>query len=309
MSRESMSRGFARQFARRFRKHSEPSCGQLPMTSGGSAPAGWMPRLTGSRSVGALMIAAWALGTGCSEEEGLTYSKDIRPLFENCTMCHQPGAPAGPPPDDAIDMLNPYGAGGLVVSKNSWKVGHPDMSDTPVNNVTPGDPDDSFLIMKISDPNLGSKPNAGSPMPLQPAKLTDTELASLETWISAGATQSAQFLAEVLPIIGNSGRFVGAPVTDGKCLYCHYENTPNPLDLSDPFGPDGLVNVAVAYRAGAVRVVPGDPEASFLMTKVKTAQLNGASADYGAPMPRQFDRLTDSQVDRVRQWIEEGAKP
>jgi len=315
MSRENMSRGFARQFARRFRKHAEPSCGQLPMTCRGSHPAGWMPLLTvplvivrgliGPLVIGALSLGALALGTGCTEEEGITYSNDIRPLFVDCTTCHQPGAPYGPPPGAATDILNPFGTGGLVVSKNLWKEGHPDI-DSPVNNVTPGDPDDSFLIDKIADPPLAASVGAGSPMPFQPERLTPAELTSLETWIQAGATQSAQFLAEVLPIIGNKDRFAGAPNTDGKCQFCHYANTPNPPDLTDPFGPNGLVNVAAKYRSGAVRVVPGNPEASFLITKVKATE---STADNGAPMPRRFDRLTDSQVDRVRQWIEEGAKP
>jgi hypothetical protein len=306
MSREILSRRFARQFARRFRKQSAPSCGQLPMSRGGSHPRGWM-----SLPAAALAIGALAIGTGCSEDEGLAYSKDMRPLFENCTTCHRPGGPWGPPPTGlAIDILNPYGSGGLVVTKNTWWVSYPPgsatPSETPENNVTPGDPDDSFLMVKISDPDLeNSTPHAGSSMPYRPPRLTDEELASVRTWIQAGATQSAQFLSEVLPIIGNAGRF-DAPRTDGKCLYCHYANTPNSPDLTDPFGTDGLVNVAAAYRAGAVRVKPSDPVASFLMTKLEATE---ASSEYGAPMPRRFDRLTDSQVDRVRQWIEEGAKP
>jgi len=245
-----------------------------------------------------------AIGTGCSEEEGLTYSNGIAPLFSNCTTCHRPGAPAGPPPTgNAIDILNPYGTGGLVVAKNTW---YPNNSDLPENNVTPGDADDSFLIIKISDPDLaGSTPEAGSSMPYRQS-LTMGEIASVRTWIAAGATQSPQFLAEVVPIIGNTGRFAGATVGLGKCQYCHYAGAPQGPDLTDPFGPNGLVNVDASYRAGAVRVVPGDPVASFLMTKLEATEVTG---DFGAPMPRQYDRLTASQVDRVRQWIDEGAKP
>ena len=312
MSRENMSRGFARQFARRFRKHAEPSCGQLPMPGGGSHPAGWMPLLTVTgmmrpRMMGPLAIGALALlGTGCSEEEGLTYANDVKPLLGDCTTCHQPGAPYGPGTPSGVDAVNAYAAvDGLVIAKNKWKEGHPEI-DSPVLNVTPGDPDDSFLIDKITEPPLAGSVGAGSPMPFQPPRLTEPELTSLENWITAGATQSPQFLAEVLPIIGNNGRFAGAPRTDGKCLFCHYENAPNPPDLTDPFGPNGLINVPVKYRSGAVRVVPGNPVASFLMTKVAAET---ASSEYGAPMPRRYNRLTDSQVDRVRQWIEEGAKP
>jgi len=305
MSRESMSRGFARQFARRFRKHAEPGCGQLPTIRGGSHSASWKASLTDAFGIGGLCIGALTLGTGCSEEEGLTYSKDIKPLFVDCTTCHRPGAPAGPPPTgNVIDILNPYGTNGLVVSQNTWYLEDP-QGGLPENNVTPGDPDASFLMMKISDPNLDSM-HAGSSMPFLQVRLTDPEKASVRAWITAGATQTPQFLAEVLPIIGNNGRFAGAPNTLGKCQYCHYAGTPDEPDLTDPFGPNGLVNVPVSYRAGAVRVVPGNPEASFLVTKVERTE---ASSEYGAPMPRQDERLTDPQIERVSQWILEGAKP
>jgi len=306
MSRESMSLGFARQFARRFRKHAEPSCGQLPMHRGDSHATGWTALLRGAVAIGSVGIGL-ALGTGCSEEEGLTYSNDMRPLFSDCTTCHRPGAPAGPPPTgNAIDILNPYGTDGLVVSENTWRAGYPD-NGTPVNNVTPGDADDSFLMMKISDPDLeSSTPHAGASMPYRLERLTDAEKTSVRTWIQAGATQTPQFLAEVVPIIGNTGRFAGAPNTLGKCLYCHYAGAPDGPDLTDPFGPDGLVNVPASYRSGAVRVLPGNPDASFLVTKLEATD---ASSEYGAPMPRQYERLTASQVDRVRQWIDEGAKP
>jgi hypothetical protein len=75
-------------------------------------------------------------------------------------------------------------------------------------------------------------------------------------------------------------------------------------DLTAPFDPSGgAVGVASVY--GGVRVVPGDPEASVLFTKVKDEPL---PQNLGWPMPRQFERLTPEETQTLRDWISEGAK-
>ncbi len=245
---------------------------------------------------------------GCSsEDDGLRYSEHVRPLFESCAICHRAGAPAGPDPGEAIDVLEPYTPEvGLVTSKNLWKMYHPEI-DSPEYIVAPGDPENSFLIDKISDPALGRLPpeDAGEPMPLAIPPLTEEEHASIERWVLAGAEDTEQFRTEVVPIFGNTGRFEGR-LDNGKCLRCHYEGTPNPPDLGDPFGPNGLVNVTALYRSDMVRVAPFDLEGSFLIAKVRAVE---PTSEIGAPMPRSFPRLTGDQVDVVRQWIADGARP
>lgn len=265
-----------------------------------------------------LPAAGLLLGAGCgaAQDEHVTYAKDVQAIFEPCTSCHRPDAPAGPSTGNGFDILNPYAAvDGLLTAQNLWKMGHMEI-DSPVYLVVPGNPDDSFLIDKISDPALELLPGdqAGAPMPLQffgpPFELTEAEKTSIERWISEGAEDTAQFRAEVVPVIGDDGRFGtldrnGRP-KQGKCQLCHFADTPNPPDLTDPFGPNGLVNVVANYRADMMRVQPFDPGSSFLVRKIRAKE---PGSEQGAPMPRSYPRLTDSQVETVRQWILEGARP
>lgn len=98
-----------------------------------------------------------------------------------------------------------------------------------------------------------------------------------------------------------------------RCIYCHYENGPNPPDLTAVFDPvKGLVNAPARGRADMKRVDPGHPENSLLIQKIhyeNFATSGVARSDYGAQMPYSFDPLTPNQVQTVRQWILEGAKP
>lgn len=58
-----------------------------------------------------------------------------------------------------------------------------------------------------------------------------------------------------------------------------------------------------AARAdGLLRVSPGNPDKSFLLTKLHPI----TQAAYGAQMPV-GGRLSDAQIAAVRQWIEQGA--
>ena len=66
------------------------------------------------------------------------------------------------------------------------------------------------------------------------------------------------------------------------------------------------MNVDATYRGDMVRVLPGDPDNSLLILKVRAQR---PDSDIGAQMPYSYNPLTDSQVDLVRQWIVEGAKP
>ena len=262
--------------------------------------------------VAALLPAAiGALGCG-GGEEGVTYQKDVKASFEPCTLCHRPDAPVGPTATGGLttDILNPYAPDGLVHAGNTWNTPEQPNPELPEVLVSPGAPNDSFLMMKIADPALGLLPpeGAGDPMPPHFEPLSDTQKTSLRTWIQNGAQPDEQFLGEVAPILGAGADNDYAPGRGfpGTCWFCHYPGSPTGLDLSHPFGPEGLVNVRGTYRTDVLRVVPGDPESSFLMTKVG---LTGTTSENGAPMPRSFPRLSGEEVERVRQWILAGAKP
>jgi hypothetical protein len=168
-------------------------------------------------------------------------------------------------------------------------------------------------------------------MPLQVPPLTEEQIELLEDWVFAGAPnggfmdrgdrrqpqlrapQMRSFADDVRPIFGveeglNQVNGVCRPGQDGvcaRCVYCHYEGTPNPPNLSNPFGEDGIVNITSVLRPDMKRIQPGEPEASLLIHKIRSA----ASSEYGARMPYSFPSLTDEQVGLVTQWIQDGARP
>lgn len=273
------------------------------------------------------IAAVAALALGCSEEEsGLTYQKDISTMFAECTLCHQQGAPFGPGKDQGPDMVDLFSEpNGLLVSPAQWKQNHPEYS-IPARDVAPGQPDDSFLINKIADqlpPN-----EAGVAMPYQIEPITPEELASMEQWVSDGAKDDEFFRTEVYnkifinPLRNPKGEYY----YPGKCNGCHYSyvdeagvrHTPTPPDIEDPFGPDGLVGVASIFRDDLQRVAPGNLEGSLLIWRVRESAglhlppgfpVNLPTSEYGAPMPKPTPLLGDAQVQLVRQWILEGARP
>jgi hypothetical protein len=268
-------------------------------------------QLPGTVLAGLALLASSVLaGCGGEQDESITYSKRIRPLFEDrCATCHRAGSPI------SVDIQNPFAqSDGLVTSVNSWSVSYP--GETLQRNVVPFDPDNSFLMRKISPNALPTNGHGGSSMPPQLPPLADDgpEIATLRQWITLGANNDSFFTSQVRPIFGdvNDTQSIfqlaanGQPDPSGKCILCHYQGAPNPLDLTDPFGVDGLVNVKASYRPDRVRVVPRDPEQSFLIDKV-TADM--PMSEIGRQMPTSFEPLTVTQIELVRQWILEGARP
>lgn len=80
------------------------------------------------------------------------------------------------------------------------------------------------------------------------------------------------------------------------------------LNLTAGASYNDLVGVAptnpVALADGLLRVVPFDPESSFLLIK-----LTGPAAGQGARMPQGSSPLSPQQIDMVRAWIADGAPP
>jgi hypothetical protein len=75
------------------------------------------------------------------------------------------------------------------------------------------------------------------------------------------------------------------------------------LDLSSPSAYDQLVNVPARTRPGSVRVIPSDPDASYLVRKIE-----GGPNITGLRMPLNGPPyLTSGQVTIIRRWIEIGA--
>lgn len=90
------------------------------------------------------------------------------------------------------------------------------------------------------------------------------------------------------------------------CTSCHNPSgalLANGLDLTGATAYGLLVNAASTGKPSAVRVVPGDPDASYLIQK-----LEGAPDIVGERMPRTGGPfLTPGQIAIIRRWIELGA--
>jgi hypothetical protein len=92
------------------------------------------------------------------------------------------------------------------------------------------------------------------------------------------------------------------------CTQCHTNaggRTPSGgMNLSHDVAYASLVDVASRGKAGAVRVIPGDPDHSYILQK-----LEGTPAIVGERMPRTGGPyLTEGQISIIRRWIETGAK-
>lgn len=91
-----------------------------------------------------------------------------------------------------------------------------------------------------------------------------------------------------------------------SCESCHTDNGRSPaggLNLKVGAAYPNLVGQASSAKAGAIRVVAGNPSGSYLVQK-----LEGALDIVGLRMPRVGAPLSDAQVAIIRQWIQEGAQ-
>jgi len=88
------------------------------------------------------------------------------------------------------------------------------------------------------------------------------------------------------------------------CTNCHNAigSRFNGLDLTAAVSYNNLVNVPSRFKAGAVRVIPGDPENSYIIHK-----LEGRSTIAGVRMPLNGPYLEAGQILVIRRWIEIGA--
>jgi hypothetical protein len=98
-----------------------------------------------------------------------------------------------------------------------------------------------------------------------------------------------------------------APDSTGRaaCTTCHNATRlAANLNLADGSAYSQLVNVASTGKPGAVRVIPGDPDNSYLIHKIE-----GAPGIVGQRMPRTNGPfLTDGQILIIRTWIRQGAQ-
>ena len=121
------------------------------------------------------------------------------------------------------------------------------------------------------------------------------------------------------------------PIFDSRCVICHTDY--HELNLAEPFtsefsminhrtewaGEPGSMSGMTEYTLGKeIDIAPGNPEGSFLMEKITNQALLPTACDStttrdcpfvkaGLFMPPAPQRLTDVQIAKVRQWIQDGA--
>jgi len=75
------------------------------------------------------------------------------------------------------------------------------------------------------------------------------------------------------------------------------------LNLDSGFSAGNLINVASQQDASLIRVIPGNPNGSFLIQKLEGTQTVGRRMpDFSPPLPQ-------ATIDVIRQWIANGAPP
>lgn len=265
--------------------------------------------------------AGLAIGCASPEGEGVSYSRDVQPLFERrCVICHHSGNPG------LVDIEDPFTpdfespAPGLVGSRNLWAEQH--ALPMPAYNLAPFDPASSFVLQKVTDRELrpGCDPEAGYCksqdagffMPPAAKRLPDYKLAAVRLWIELGALEDDFYRQEVQSVFGTPASRSATECEDGGmapgcivCISCHYEGSPDLPDLTQPFDPIvGIIGVKSTFRADLDLVTPGDPDSSFLVHKLEAL---GASSEVGAPMPYGYRPLSDGEVDVLTRWIAAGA--
>ena len=91
------------------------------------------------------------------------------------------------------------------------------------------------------------------------------------------------------------------------CTECHSDvggGRTNGMNLRHDIAYANLVNAPVREKPGAIRVIPGDPENSYIVHKVE-----GRPGIVGERMPQSgAPYLTPGQILIIKRWIELGAK-
>jgi hypothetical protein len=73
------------------------------------------------------------------------------------------------------------------------------------------------------------------------------------------------------------------------------------LRLDPGFSAGNLINVASPRDSNLIRVIPGNPDGSFIIQKLEGTQT------LGDRMPQFGPYLPQSTIDVIRQWIQDGA--
>jgi hypothetical protein len=135
-------------------------------------------------------------------------------------------------------------------------------------------------------------------------------VAGCDTGLRPGDGPDAMPSASCLEAVGRADfEFVSDRIFRVSCAAfssCHQGNRPaGGLNLTPTRAHGELVDVAAEAVSGWRRVVPGDPDRSYLL--VKLGDLEGPLGEDGDLMPPNSALLCPEKRDAVRSWIAAGA--
>jgi mono/diheme cytochrome c family protein len=216
---------------------------------------------------------------GAQTEVEVTYS-DIAPIFsERCVMCHfGEAAPLGLRLDSLEAVLQGSNNGPVVVA---------------------GDPENSELVLRIRGSSQPRMPMTGPPF------LSEAQIGMIEQWVAGGLQEGASeaVVAKApsqprLPAPGEPVDYADvAPILAQRCAMCH---TDNGLMGPPPEGYRLTSYDAALSTADRVRIVPGQPDASELVRRIRGQSLPRMPFD-GPPY------LSSEEIRVIEDWIAQGA--
>ncbi len=233
----------------------------------------------GRRRTLALVLVVAAAWTGAGAQDEVTYA-DLEPILQTrCVLCHVGGgAPLGLRLDSLEGLLDGSDRGPVVV---------------------PGDPDGSEIVRRLRGESLPRMPLTGPPF------LSDEEIDLFVRWIAAGADADGA-AAPVTdepppePPTAADGPVTFAqvgPILAQNCVRCH---TASGIMGGPPEGYRLDTYAEALSVDDRARIVPGDPEASELVRRIR-----------GQAQPRMpFDGppyLDDAAIETIVAWIAAGA--
>jgi hypothetical protein len=121
-----------------------------------------------------------------------------------------------------------------------------------------------------------------------------------------GCDEALSSLAGPTPNLQPTFSSIQSEILTPRCAGCHTNigrPAPQGLVLLEGSAYANLVDVAARGKADATRVVPGDPEDSYLIHKIE-----GRGGISGQRMPFNGTPLTDGQILVIKRWIELGAQ-
>jgi uncharacterized membrane protein len=215
-----------------------------------------------------------------NDSDSITFS-DLAPvLSQRCVMCHSGETPPLGLRLDSFDSMLKGSVNGPVVKA--------------------GDSSGSELIRRLKGISQPRMPLTGPPF------LSDSEIALFERWVTNGLPRGKDSQisgptepTSKWPAPGEAVTYLHvSPIFARRCVKCHTEKG---LMGSAPEGYRLTSIESILSTTDGVRVVPGNPDASELVRRIRGQTLPRMPFD-GPPY------LSDDEIRLIEAWVTQGAR-